>query len=420
MQVSANRLMNRYLVLLLAGALLIRVALLIAYPAIPMVQWLAEGTDAIGYMQLSENLLETGSFQFDRGSATAYRMPGYPLFLLLTYAPWQILQPAQLLQIVLDVLTVYMTYRIARRLTTGMAGPLLAAAVVSFHPLMIVTSLTLRPEALSIFLVTLASWLLLRPLALRAGIMAAVLLTTAVYLKHMLIAVAGILLVGFAIRIMLTARGKGARLVGWLPLLVIGLALAPWVARNYAVLDAFVPLTTSSGSNLYGGNNPAADGGYVSSEPYVLPGVAEVESDQILTERAVSWIRSNPGMFVGLLPLKAARLFWPLSLGTSRSIEVPTPVFWGVLAVTVAFYSFVFYGSWRLFVTRQYWELFVLATVPVMLVLFTLLTFGAARFLLPAFPAFAVLVAVAAEAVLVRSTRNAVQVDPSCQEVSPV
>jgi hypothetical protein len=374
-------------------------------------QWLAEGTDAIGYMQLTENLLHTGTFRFDSGSSTAFRTPGYPLFLLLTYGPWQTRLPTQLVQILIDVLTVYITYRIARQLTASTAGPLLAGAVVAFHPLIIVASISFRPETLSIFLVTLATWLLIKtPMSLRTGIAAAVLLTISVYLKYTIISVAAILLLAWAVRYMLRSGRKGARLIAWLPLVVVGLSLAPWVARNYIVMDTFVPLTTSSGSNLYGGNNPDADGGYVSSDPYVLPGVSEVESDRIFMERAVSWIRANPRGFVKLLPLKAARLFWPLSLGTTLSVRVPAPVFLAVLALSLSFYSLVLYGAWRLVVLQRYWELLVLGIMPLMLVFFTLLTFGAARFLLPAYPAFAVLVAMVPAAVTGRETARIAQV----------
>jgi hypothetical protein len=52
-------------------------------------QAFAEGGDAIGYTQLARNLLSHGSFRFDLGSPSAFRMPGYPLILAVTYVMWQ-------------------------------------------------------------------------------------------------------------------------------------------------------------------------------------------------------------------------------------------------------------------------------------------------------------------------------------------
>lgn len=414
--------MNRRILSLLAilgAAFVVRVAVLAIYPSLPLIQSLVEGTDAVGYVQLSQNLLGAHAFHFDGGGATAYRVPGYPLFLVFSYALWQNLLPTQIVQIVIDVLTVFATYHIAKQISVSPASPFLAAAVVALHPLMVVTSLSIRPETLAVFFVTLAILLLLRtPNSLRAGIVAALLLTIAVYLKHVLIAAALIFLLAFAVRSLLVSTLKRAQLAAWLPLLMLLLLLAPWVARNYVALGAFVPLTTSSGSNLYGGNNPQADGGYVSSEPYVLPHVTEVESDRLFTERAINWIQSNPLAFAKLLPLKIARLFWPLSLGTSRSVEVPGIVSAAILAITLTFYALVLYGAWRLALARHYWALLLLSTIPLTLVLFTLLTFGAARFLLPAFPVFAVLAAKGVEIAPV-ATSNTANVDPLCQEVTP-
>jgi hypothetical protein len=411
---------NGYLFLLLGAALLVRLVVLAIYPSVPLIQWLAEGTDAVGYMQLSENLLRTGTFQFDGGGATAYRMPGYPFFLVFSYALWQKLLPTQIIQIVVDVLTVYVTYRLARQVTRFSAVPLLAAAVVAFHPLMVVTSISFRPETLSVFLIILATFLLLKTAdSGRTALLAALLLGLAVYLKHTFIAASVLFLLAFALRYLLRTNRRSLLAAG-LPLLVLMLMLVPWMARNYVVLGALVPLTTSSGSNLYGGNNPHADGGYVSGEPYVLPHLSEVASDRVLTGRALDWIKDNPLAFAQLLPLKVARLFWPLALGTTRSLSVPAPLFAGILVFTLLFYALVLYGAGRLLLARRYWELFLATAVPLTLVLSTLLTFGAARFLLPALPLFAVLASLAAEAVAAPGQAGHSPVDPSCQEVTTV
>jgi hypothetical protein len=119
--------------------------------------------------------------------------------------------------------------------------------------------------------------------------------------------------------------------------------------------------------------------------------MSEVESDFVLKRRALEWIRSNPGDFIKLLPAKAVRFFWPLALGTSGYITVPTIVFWLVLIVSVIFYGLVLYGIWYLTSIKCYWDVIVLVTVPIVLLLLSLYSFGASRFALPAFPALAIL-----------------------------
>ena len=107
--------------------------------------------------------------------------------------------------------------------------------------------------------------------------------------------------------------------------------------RNYVAFNGFIPLTTSTGGNLHGGNNEGADGGYVSSEPYVLPEVGEIESDRVLTARALEWIKLNPIRFLKLIPAKTGRLLSPMAFGTSGAYRLPD-----LLARTVDFLFGVF------------------------------------------------------------------------------
>ena len=386
------------LAIVVGAALAIRLAILLIYPSLSFLQRLVEGTDAAGYMQLAQNILQNQAFHFDRSGPTAYRIPGYPLFLVPTYAFWQNPLLAQVIQILADGLTVLLTYQIGKLLSRSPLIPLLAVAITAFNPLLAITAIAIRPETLTITLGALAIWLLLKyPDSLRAGLLVAMALAATVYLKHSMTAVALVFLLAFGLRYLLNHEPT-SRIAAVTPLLVVIISLAPWVVRNAMVMEAFIPLTTSNGSNLYGGNNPQANGGYVSAEPYVLPNISEVESDRIFTQRAIDWIRANPSAFLALLPAKAARLIWPLAFGTSRSIEVPRIIFAGLLIIVLAFYTFVLYGAGQLAATGQWWALFLLATIPVALLLFSLLTFGAARFWLPAFPALAVLASIAVEA----------------------
>jgi len=388
---------RRAVLLLLAAALLVRVLALLAYTSIPLLRSVIEGGDTGEYMQLARNLLADRVFRFDGGSSTAFRMPGYPLFLVLAYALWHSAFPAIMIQILADLLTISIVCHMARQLRCSMICVLVAGSAVAFNPLLIISALSLLPETLSVCLTAMAvlSLILVRE-QIRTNILAFVALSASIYLKPTMAPVSLALMLLFALRWLFVSGLKRKTIMLMLPLIVI-IAMAPWTARNHEVMRAFVPLTTSNGTNLYGGNNPHTDGGYVSDQPYVLPGMTEVESDHALSRRVLAWIKANPREFAHLLPLKALRFLWPLSRGTSGYVAVPMPIFLFIMVTTIMFYLFVCFGIWSLIKRKYYWELRFLPAVPTSLLFISLLTFGAARFALPGFPGLAVLAALGAE-----------------------
>jgi hypothetical protein len=219
--------------------------------------------------------------------------------------------------------------------------------------------------------------------------MVPLLLSASVYLKPTLFAVSVILLILLSSYQMIWLKTKWVTTV--LQIFLFLVVFTPWVVRNAIVMQAFIPLTTSNGSNFYGGNNSQANGGYESSEPYVLANFNEVDSNRMLAKRGVEWIRNNPGRFLLLLPAKAFRFFWPLAFGTSGTVSTSPPIFVGVLVGTIAFYALGLLGISRLLAQRCFWEFSMLVATPLALLSLSLLTFGAARFALPAFPALTIL-----------------------------
>jgi len=110
------------------------------------------------------------------------------------------------------------------------------------------------------------------------------------------------------------------------------LVIAPWTLRNYAVLGAFVPVSTNGGDNLYRANNPAASGTYVPFTPDYPPELTAVQADEVAWDRASNaaawkWIRGHPGQFVRLSARKLAYMvgsdetgaYWSLKRARSTS-----------------------------------------------------------------------------------------------------
>ena len=204
--------MRRFVLALLALALGLRLVVLFLYPQIPALRRLVEGGDALDYTQLARHLVTEGVLRFDGGSPTAYRMPGYPLFLAACSVLWPGPLPAQLVQILLDTVTVYFVYRMAKNLSTRAWIPLLAGAIMALHPVVVATSVSLYPETLSIFCLAMGCLVLLkvRP-TLQSGALLTLVLILGVYLKQSLAPVAIVMLGLFAIGYVRRADSCG----GW-------------------------------------------------------------------------------------------------------------------------------------------------------------------------------------------------------------
>ncbi|WP_188898705.1 ArnT family glycosyltransferase [Caldovatus sediminis] len=78
---------------------------------------------------------------------------------------------------------------------------------------------------------------------------------------------------------------------------ILLLVMGPWWARNHAVLDRFVPLTTSAGWALWVGNNPGATGEWMPPPPDLV-GLPEAEMSDRAASKALRWIAENPSEFL--------------------------------------------------------------------------------------------------------------------------
>ena len=119
--------------------------------------------------------------------------------------------------------------------------------------------------------------------------------------------------------------GISLRLRGWL--LAWRLFSLPVAARNYAVGGGFYLTTSQFGSNLFIGNNPLADGSYMSlragrgspeferldatelAEQARGRALTPAEVSSYWTERTLAFIREQPAAWLGLLARKT-RLLW--------------------------------------------------------------------------------------------------------------
>lgn len=215
------------------------------------------GGDARDYHRLAENLVRHGAYSLQDHppyGPSAYRTPGYPLFLAAIYAtlgpaPWLI----RAVQLLLHGFTAWYLFLFGSRFIGRRAALLGSLQLLVYLPFVFATANHLT-ENLSIFLTVLLFYLAIRlhesrhpgpALALLTGVTAAVLtLTRAALAPFLLVPLAGLLL--SRERKSRLARARSAALV----LLGCAVTLGPWFAYTARVVGK--PVVSLSGtSNLW-------------------------------------------------------------------------------------------------------------------------------------------------------------------------
>lgn len=309
-------------------------------------------------------------------SPSAYVPPGYVLYLAPFLAVENVpLRNGLLLlsHILLSTISVWLLYRLARRLFGENAG-LLAAAAAAFLPEFLYANLSFTPTVLYHFLILLFFLSLSETdderkegskrtgtgQAAGIGALAALL----IYLRSEFA-----LFLLLAVGLLLWRRE-------WRSALVIGgiafAALLPWSLRNYAVFDGPVPMTTSFGLNLYRGHNPYYIGAWgdtaLQEELRALDRQTfEIGMNRIYRDRAFAFMRENPGAEVKNSLLKLVRFWsWDPYYAPSRSPLYFVPnillfLLWGI-GVAGSF-------SWKKF---RYYYLFFASSIITVVVFFPL------------------------------------------------
>lgn len=395
------------LLLLLIVGIGIRASALIAADYTPAIGNMIATNDTIGYQQLALNLFAGGGYRFEGGTATAFRMPGYPVLLLLfhgidEYHPLGL----RLLQIAADGLTIVLVYFTTATVDTRRWSPELSAALIALNPLLIITSLAVIPDALAIavcatiqFLsVRIVYWMPQRRVQGEYFILP-VLVVLLLYLKPSLLgAVSIIVLLPLLVEGNRNARRSILSAAAATALFLF--LMFPWIVRNYLQFGAFIPLTTSNGANFYAGNNPDASGGFVSDLPFVLPGYDEVASDQVYRSMALDWISAHPKEFAALLPNKFVNHISPIAFGSKSVDALPSTFIVFAWIGYLLIYTAATLGAYNLFTSGRWKYAAILLLLPIAILIPSLVSFGATRFALPAFPSIAVLAAIGAAPIL--------------------
>lgn len=273
--------------------------------------------DGVEYDLLARNVAAGHGYVWENGSATAFRAPGFPLFLAAVYAvvgPYY--TAAYVSFAVCGALGAISTYLFARELVNGRTARW-AAVLAAIYPSDVFACSDFFSEVLFSPCLGFGLWLLLYQLrtgSRPAGFGAGVLLGLAALTRSFAV----IFLPLFALQL-LVARGWARAAVYSLGFLLV---ILPWTARNYAVLGKVVLIATNGGSTFYGANNDfVADnlrehGNWVSTTR--LPGRDEIEAqpdevshDKVEWRLGTEWVKRHPEKFVVLGMFKTIRFWLP-------------------------------------------------------------------------------------------------------------
>ena len=290
---------GRLLPAILAAALLLRVgAVALFHPPL--------FSDEIDYVALGKSLAHGDGYSLD-GHPTAYRTPGYPLMLALSFSVFgESLLPVRAWQALADLLSCLLVYLLGKKLFSERVG-LIAAGVFALFPLQILYVSMMMTE--TVFTTLLLLYLLVSSgeapswnASMAGGIVlgAATLVRPTVFLLPAAV---------FAVRWM-TGWKPGENLKA-LALTAAGalIVLTPWLIRN---LNEFgrLSLTSNTGVNFWMGAHSGATGSYSFPENNPLLAVNdEFARSDAGFRLGVEFIQSHPLEYGTLLVKKWAHFF---------------------------------------------------------------------------------------------------------------
>lgn len=253
------------------------------------------------------------------GTPTAGWPPGYPVFLGMAFQFFgEGLAQAYILNAVLAMLTVAVAYCIGLILFDRRTALVGAAALALWPGQIYFTSLALS-EPLFTLLFSLAILLMLTVTRVSTGRGALILLFGIVTGLATLTRGQALLLLPLAFITWGLAGYRWRPAIAWVMLatLVVGVMLAPWVARNQRKLGSPVLVATNFGVNIWIGNHDNATGRMSIPEPEApQPARAdltqpefEVKADSLALSTGLSYMRGHPARELRLAVTKVRAMY---------------------------------------------------------------------------------------------------------------
>ncbi|MBN2619762.1 glycosyltransferase family 39 protein [candidate division WOR-3 bacterium] len=256
---------------------------------------------------------------------TATIPPVYPLFLTVMYAvigdTVHTIQWIEIVQVVLSGLCCLFVYQIVR-MKFSEPTALVSSVLFALYPILVYLPGQISSANPYIFLNCLLLYCLFRgeqkrtvlPFVFSGIVFGLLVLARAEAIAYIPFIVLWMIIV--------VKEHAGQRILAFTIMAMV--VMAPWVYRNYRVFNAFVPLTTQGGYNLWQGQNPDATGtrsqytdppfhvsAEVEQEILALPATDQYELtlQDIYMREAKQFIKNNPGRVI-TLGLRKCMFYW--------------------------------------------------------------------------------------------------------------
>jgi len=249
--------------------------------------------DEQDYYDLATSIASRHQYSLDGERPTAYRPPGYPLFLSLPVLLGANIVHLRLLNFFALGLCIYLLHRILKEQSSQLAATLGTVLVVCY-PVLFYTAGTLYPQTIASLFFLLLIYLLTRNAIsnrafLLCGLLSGYLILTIPTFVFVLFV--------FAIWFWFSNRSTGAKGFS-ITLAAALLIIGAWSARNYLVFNTFVFVSSNLGENLLLGNSENATpnaGVNVDISKCVAEAAQlnEIERDAYYRSKAIEFIRGH-------------------------------------------------------------------------------------------------------------------------------
>lgn len=278
------------------------------------------GADSVEYDLFGRRVAEGYGYTWENGNPTAFRAPGYPLFLSAFYYFVSTAYPtAYCLMAICGGVCALATYFFAREIFGDRWGRC-SGFLAAIYPPDIYACSYFFSEALFAPFLGFGLWMLARSVRNSSKttlFFAGVLLGYAALIRSFAV----LLLPIFAIYLYSIPFPRRFLSIAIYSIGFI-LVVAPWTLRNYTVFGKPVLIATNGGSTFYGANNDVVAGSVGNYGNWVatnhLPGrdlidsmPDEVSHDKMEWKLGLQWVEKHPDKFAILAPFKVIRFWLP-------------------------------------------------------------------------------------------------------------
>jgi 4-amino-4-deoxy-L-arabinose transferase-like glycosyltransferase len=269
-------------------------------------------SDSFLYNVFAQNIASGKGYAFPDGGLTVYWPVGTSAVYATLYHLFGVsFLPIVLFNLVIGTAIVWLTYTIALRYL-GKPVATFSALIVACWPILIQFTTILASELIFIFLILAAIyvWGSKQSSPILRALVWGALICAATYIRPTALPLL-LLLPLLSWLSGLTFKQSLAQLT--IAVATAAILFAPWVYRNHVLFNQFVLVSANGGANLWMGNNPLSNGGYMD-----LPNIEfknEVARDKYFKKEAINFILNNPLSYLKLMCKRAITTYKSETIG---------------------------------------------------------------------------------------------------------